>query len=117
MANIRPRFEVHPYDGPDVEDGKVNRTHYKWDEEKRQMIKETVEEDAGFIVYSPSGNSVRIRDEKELRRLGFNRNPELIDMDSGDVVGPSDMSLKTHSERVNHKSKPKKFEAALATKE
>ena len=118
MADIKKRFEVHPYEGNDVDDkGKVTRTHYKWDEEARKMDPYEVEEDAGYMLYTPSGTSVRIRDEKELKRQGFDRSAPLIDMDTGDIVGPSDTSLKTHSERVAHRSRPKKFEASLATKE
>ena len=118
MPNIKRRFEVHPYDGPDVdEDGKVSRIHYKWDEKARKFKEVTVKEDAGFMVYTPNGTSTRIRTKEELQRLGYDREPELVDMDSGETMGPADTSLKTHSERVAHRSKPKTFQAALATKE
>ena len=118
MPNIKRRFEVHPYEGPDVdEDGKVSRIHHSFNEETRKMEKKAVKEDAGFMVYTPRGNSVRVKTQEELDRLGFGEDPELVDMDTGEIMGPSDTSLKTHSERVAHRSKPKKFEASLATKE
>jgi len=118
MPDIKRKFEVHPYDGPDVDDdGKVTRTHYKWDSEARKMEPVEVKEDAGYMLYTPTGTSVRIKSEKELKRQGFHNSAPLIDMESGDIVGPADNSLRTHADRVNHRSKPRKFEAALNTKE
>jgi len=112
--NIKKKFEVHPYDGPDVdEDRKVQRTVHTFDAKDRCFKTSTVKEDAGFMVYTPGGNSVRIKNKSELHRLGFGGNPDLIDMETGDVVGPADTSLKSHSERVTHKSKPKTLQAAL----
>lgn len=116
MPEVKRRFEVHPYMGPDVnEDGRVVRSHITTNDKKRQMETEDVEEDAGYMVYFPSGSSIRVRDDDELRRLGFSGEPELVDMETGEIQeGPADTSLKAHSERTTKPSKPKKLEPTLA---
>ena len=100
MASIKPRFEVHKLEG------KVTHTVYvkteKGDEGKFGGFKEkTTEEDAGYMVYFPTGASIRVRTEKELERLGFTKAPELIDMESGDVVGQANLSLKDRSAQLS----------------
>lgn len=118
MPNIKPRYEVHPYTDIEVdEDGKVERSYYSIDKKTHQFESKAKKEDAGYIVYFPSGSSIRIKDEEELKRQGFHLNPSLVDMDSGEDMGMSDTSLKAHSERVTHRTKPKIFEASLNTKE
>ena len=105
MANIKPRYEVHKLDGkrtrriciPRVDDdGKpIGGFDYK---EK--------EVDAGYMVYVPSRASIRVRDEAHLKELGFDVDAELVDMDSGDVVGKSSHgSLRSKSEQLNNRSR------------
>ena len=99
MSTIRPRYEVHKLDG------KVDRTITKQlVDDKGKPIggfeNETVQEDAGWMVYFPTGSSIRIRTQGEMERLGFDRPPELVDMDRGDVVGTTaTASLKSRSEQ------------------
>ena len=112
--NIKKKFEVHPYEGSDVDkDGMVTRTVHNFDKKLRTFVTEKIKEPAGYMVYTPGGNSVRIKNDSELQRLGFGGNPDLIDMETGEVVGPADTSLKSHSERTTHRSKPKTLQAAL----
>lgn len=99
MANIKPRFEVHKLEG------KVKHTIYekapKGEEGKfGGFTPKEVEEDAGYMVYFPTGASIRVRTEGELINLGFARDPELVDMESGDVVGVANTSLKARSDQL-----------------
>ena len=99
MAEIRPRYEVHKLDG------KVERTITKQNVDDKDkptggFYTETIEEDAGWMVYFPTGSSIRIRTQAEMERLGFDKPPELVDMDSGDIVGSTGQtSLKARSEQ------------------
>lgn len=99
MTKIRPKFEVEELSG------EVDHTKYVKDEDGN-LVQETVKEPAGFMVYFPSGNSIRVRNEKELKRLGFHRNSTLIDMESGDEVGEVQVgSLKKLSQQKSGRSK------------
>ena len=70
------------------------------------LVKYTEDEPAGWMVYFPNGSSVRIRTEAEMVRCGFFEDPELVDMETGDVVGrKSNGSLKTRSEQKTAKNK------------
>ncbi len=67
---------------------------------------EDKEVDAGWMVYFPSGSSIRIWTREEMERQGFLRPPGLVDMDTGDSVAPTqDTSLKAVSERKTHRTK------------
>ena len=60
-----------------------------------------IEVDAGWMVYFPRGASIHVWTREEMERLGFLADPTLVDMDTGDVVGPmADTSLKAGVERV-----------------
>lgn len=57
-----------------------------------------VEEPAGYMVFFPSGSSIRVRTDDELKRLGFDSPANLVDMESGEIVGSmKDMSFHTMS--------------------
>lgn len=104
--SIKPRFEVHKLDG------KVKHTIYekapKGDEGKfGGFVAKEVEEDAGYMVYFPTGASIRVRTEDELIRLGFAKDPELVDMESGDIVGVANVSLKARSDQMTNNSRTK----------
>ena len=105
MSNIRPRYEVHKLEG------KVEHEIFKMrvdDEGKPSggFESEVVDEDAGWMVYFPSGSSIRVRNEEELKRLGFDKSADLVDMDSGDVVGNTGQtSLKSRSEQLTSRGR------------
>ena len=105
MSNIRPRYEVHKLEG------KVEHEIFKMrvdDEGKPSggFESEIVKEDAGWMVYFPNGASIRVRDEPELKRLGFDKSADLVDMDSGDVVGNTGQtSLKSRSEQLTSRGR------------
>ena len=106
MAQIKPRFEVHPLEG------NVTRTVYektlKGEEGKFGGFKEKeITEPAGFMVYFPTGASIRVRNDEELERLGFTRTPELVDMESGDVVGVANLSLKARADQLSSRGRSK----------
>jgi len=99
MSTIRPRFETHKLEGT------FTKTIYKPSvgEDGKPIggfDTATEEQDCGWMVYFPSGASIHVQTEKELKRLGFDTVSELVDMDSGDVVGKlSDTSLRSLSEQ------------------
>ena len=103
--NIKPRFEVHKIEG------KVSYTTYKMktDDEGKPIggfEPTTVKEPGGYMVYFPTGASIRVRTEKELIAMGFSKDPELVDMDTGDVVEqPTPVSLKTRSEQLTSRGR------------
>lgn len=87
---IKPRFEVEAVDDT-VTEKRIVR-------ENGRNVETQVEVPYGFNVYFPAGHSIRVKDEEELRRLGFDHAPELIDED-GEVVGTTQMSLKRQAQR------------------
>lgn len=92
--NIKPRYEVERVEGV------VTVTKYRRNAETGMNEQYTEQEPYGFNVYFPHGHSIRVRDEAELHRLGYDVPPELIDMDSGDPVGQANLSLKRHVQRT-----------------
>jgi len=61
-------------------------------------MEKDIEQDAGWMVYFPSGASIHVWTKEEMERQGFLRNPSLVNMDTGDEVGPmSDTSLKSRA--------------------
>jgi hypothetical protein len=89
--NVKPRFEV------EVLDGSTTETHYSRIDGRN--VESTVEVPRGYMVYFPAGHSIRVRTREELHRLGFDHGAELIDMDSGDVIGEAVPSLKQQVQR------------------
>lgn len=81
MANIRPRYEVK-----DISDQEFERTVYDKDD-NGVLVRKTVKENMGYMVYFPTGASMHVRTKEELNRLGFNTPAELIDLENGEVVG------------------------------
>jgi hypothetical protein len=105
MSTIRPRYEVHKLDG------KVDHEIFKMriDDEGKPaggFESKIVKEDAGWMVYFPNGASIRVRTEAELTRLGFDKGADLVDMDSGDIVGNAGQtSLKSRSEQLTSRGR------------
>lgn len=109
--NIKPRFEVHKLDGKGMR--RIATPKIKVDEKGKPVKNkdgnsillggfeyEDIEVDAGWMVYFPSGSSIHIWTQEEMERQGFLKNPDMIDMETGDAVAPtSDISLKDRSEQ------------------
>lgn len=76
---VRPAFMVEKLNG------KVSREIINFDP-KGKKVATTVEVDAGYLVSFPKGHSIRVFDDAELHRLGFDRTIPLID-DDGEEVG------------------------------
>lgn len=103
MASIKRRFQTKKLDGTYIkqvamyvatldEDG--NKTGAK-----RLEYKE-IEADRGWMVYFPNGASIHIASEEELKRMGYDKEPELVDLDTGEVVGGGEsLDLERHVER------------------
>lgn len=89
-AQVVRRFEA------EAVDGKKNVVVAEYDKEKGGGFKyEVKQEDFGYMVYFPAGHSIRVRDLAELKRLGFDRQPGLVDLESGDTIQEDmDMSPK-----------------------
>ena len=96
--NLKPRYEVERLEGTrQREIIKVGKNG--------EFVKSMVEEPAGFMVYFPSGSSIRVRTEEELRRRGFDVPAPIVDMDTGEVLGVPAGSLKAHSEQKQVKKR------------
>jgi len=119
-TNIKPRFEVHK-----IEETRLRRvaTPKTLKDAKGEPINdkegnpkllggfefEDIEQDGGWMVYFPSGSSIHVWTREEMERQGFLQDPELVDMDSGDVMGTaSQTSLKSKSEQVSSRSRTSK---------
>jgi len=110
--NVKPRFEVHKLDGlapRTVVKSKVDPT--RKDKDGNPVLLggfeyKTVQADAGWMVYFPSGASIHVWTQEEMERQGFLREPTLVDMETGDSVAPvSATSLKAKSEQINNRSR------------
>jgi hypothetical protein len=107
-ANVKPRFEVHKLDG------KAMRNFAKPKTSKDGKLLggfeyEPTEVDAGWMVYFPNGSSIRVWTEEEMVRQGFLDNPHLVNMETGDDMGPSThASLKSRSEQKERVTKSSK---------
>ncbi len=51
------------------------------------FTEELRQEPAGWMVYFPTGSSIYVHTESEMKRLGFDKPAEIIDTETGDVVG------------------------------
>lgn len=88
---VKPRYEVHDRRGETTVETHIMR-------EDGRNVEKQVEVPYGFDVFFPAGHSIRVRNEAELHRLGFDQPADLIDED-GEVVGQVQMSLKKHVQR------------------
>tara|TARA_R100001594_G_scaffold22817_1_gene44311 strand:- start:6393 stop:6731 length:339 start_codon:yes stop_codon:yes gene_type:complete len=87
MPNVKPAYIVQRIEG------KVKHTTAKPKETGGFDYTEK-QEPGGYMVYLPNGDSLRVRTDGELQRLGFDSPANLVDMDSGEVVGSmSNMSF------------------------
>ena len=108
QQNLKPKFETHKLDGTK----KKSIAKPLKDENGKSLGGfefEEIEVDAGWMVYFPSGSSIHVWTEKELTRLGFNRDAPLVDMDSGDETAPvTTQSLRTRSEQSTARTRSSK---------
>ena len=99
MTDIKPRFEV------DVLKGKRVRRMASPKKDKNGKLLggfeyTDVDAPAGYMVYFPSGSSIHIWTMEEMIRQGFDKDPKLVDMESGEErPAMEDISLKSRSER------------------
>ncbi len=107
-TNIKPRFEVHKLKGKAAK--KIAKP--KTDGEGKLLggfDYEDVEVDAGWMVYFPNGSSIRVWTEEEMKRQGFLSDPTLVNMETGDDMGPvQNSSLKSRSEQKERVTKSSK---------
>jgi hypothetical protein len=99
--DLKPNFIVQRQEGPFTK--KVLR-FVKKDIGGGKIINEKVIEEKvfthGYMVAFPKGHTVFVETDAELARLGFDSTPNIIDMDTGDVVsslGIPGFSLPTKS--------------------
>ncbi len=101
MANVQPRYEVYP-----VEE-KLTRKVCTPAKDGGFTYEEVEETRECFDVFFPGGHSLRVRGRDELARLGYTKSPDLVDMDTGDVIAKGQTSLKEMVKRTTKVSKPK----------
>lgn len=106
--DILPRFEVEKLPGT------YKKMVHKYVPVKDEITGEVtgrtltqveVEVPKGWMVYFPNGSSIHVPTEREMRRLKFDQDPTLIEMNSGEEVeGEFSMSLKSRSARKTRAS-------------
>ncbi|KKL18334.1 hypothetical protein LCGC14_2476560 [marine sediment metagenome] len=113
--NVKPKFEVHKLEGKAIRPIATPKTDPKRKDKNGNPVLlggfdyEDKEVDAGWMVYFPSGSSIRIWTREEMERQGFLRPAPLVDMDTGDTVAPEDgTSLKENSERKTSRTRSSK---------
>lgn len=104
-ANLKPRFEVHKLEGT-----AIRRVCSPKKDKEGSLLGgfdyEDLEVDAGWMIYFPSGSSIRVWTQEEMERQGFDKDPTLVDMETGDESAPmGSSSLKAKSEQVNNRSR------------
>jgi hypothetical protein len=117
QPKIKPRYQVKKLDGTYLrhiavyvpvldEDG--NKTGRRLEYEEREVPR-------GWMVFFPNGSSVHIETEAELKRMGYDKPPTLVDLETGDDIddGSSmdlekDVQRKTRSTRHSNVSAIKK---------
>jgi len=112
---VKPKFEVHKLEGTTIRTIAKPKTDPKRKDKNGLPVLlggfdyEDREVDAGWMVYFPSGSSIRIWTKEEMERQGFLRPASLVDMETGNTVAPEDeVSLKEHSERKTHRTRSSK---------
>jgi hypothetical protein len=118
--NIKPRFEVHKLEGKGLR--RIAEPNIQRDNKGEPVLDKQgdkkllggfeyndIEVDNGWMVYFPSGSSIHIWTKEEMERQGFLQAPQLVNMETGDVMGTaSQTSLKSKSEQVNNRSRTSK---------
>lgn len=85
--DVRPAFVVQAISG-DFVSKKIRYVKEKLGDKTVNVKKEVeVPHKDGFMVFFPRGHSIYVKDRKRLVELGFDKDPDLVDLNSGDVVG------------------------------
>ena len=108
--NVKKAFEAHRIEGT------FTRIVYDYEEVKnakgklvRQRTETKVETPMGWMVYFPNGSSIHIHSAEEMERLGFHEEPDLIDLDTGEIdVKGGSTSLKRKAERIDESAAERK---------
>lgn len=103
MASIKRRFQTKKLEGTYIKqkamyvpilDEEGNKTGSK------RLEYQEIEADRGWMVFFPNGASIHIASEDELKRMGYDKEPALVDLDTGEVVGDgASLDLERHVER------------------
>jgi|TARA_Y100000034_G_C6887065_1_gene407414 hypothetical protein len=96
--NVRPKYEVYAMDG-EREVTKISFKRVKLEgtdpvKYKLRRVEKKKKVPNGFMVYFPRGHSIHVTTEKELKRLGLDGSPMMVDMDSGEDVPIQARSLR-----------------------
>jgi len=110
--NIKPRFEIERLSGTRMRKIASPKADPKRKNKDGSAVLlggfdyEDIEVDAGWMVYFPSGSSIHVWTEEEMKRQGFLNDPHLVNMETGDDAGPiANTSLKAKSEQVSNRSR------------
>jgi hypothetical protein len=62
-------------------EGTVKRSVTRWDKKKREIVKEFIDQPAGYMVYFPMGHCLRMRDKAQLKQYNLHRKPRIINLE------------------------------------
>jgi hypothetical protein len=68
----------------------------------------------GWMVFFPNGASIHVETEAELKRMGYDKPPVLVNLETGDEV--DDGSSHDLEEDVSRKTRPTRHSNATASK-
>jgi len=105
VQTIKRRFQVKKLEGQTFKK-KFAVYVKKQDDEGNDIGKslEYVEKDIpmGWMVFFPNGSSIHVETEAEMKRMGYDQEPDLVDIETGDTV-PLDLDLEVD---VSRRTKP-----------
>lgn len=100
---IKKRFQVKKLEGTYTKRKAVYVPVLDEDGNKtgqRRLEYQEVEVDKGWMVFFPNGSSIHVEREDELKRMGYDREPELVDLTTGDTIGEGESTdLEQHVAR------------------
>lgn len=85
MAEVLPRYQTEPETHTFTKRTMKAVKNEKGEHEKFEAVEEEVTAD-GYMAYFPQGHSIFIEDDKTLALYGLDKDPGLVDMESGDDV-------------------------------
>lgn len=90
--NMKLKFEVEEI-GPYKRTQRVGKRATDGITKGLVFSDETVEYDSAWMVYFPSGHSLRVETKDEMVRLGYMEPPPVIDMETGEEIMPTGHTL------------------------
>lgn len=82
MPKVRARYAVK-----NLGKQKVTYTAATMNPETNSLELETkTEERDCFMVMFPQGHSIRVTSFEELKRMGYDKKPRMVDMETGDII-------------------------------